>query len=52
MKSLISLLDDLVAYLDQKVDNRSHIIEILLKQWCKQQEAEAIAQCSIEHKNQ
>ena len=43
MKISISLPEDLVAYLDRRVDNRSHLIELLLKQWRKQQEEEAMS---------
>ena len=43
MKISISLPDDLVVYLDQRVDNRSHLIESLLKQWRKKQEEEAMS---------
>ncbi|MDB9509815.1 hypothetical protein PN499_01170 [Kamptonema animale CS-326] len=39
----ISLTDDLIAYLDQKVENRSVLIESILKQWQQQQEAQALA---------
>ncbi len=36
--------DDLLAYLDQKVDNRSALIESLLQQWRQQQEDKALAE--------
>ncbi|MBD2139452.1 hypothetical protein H6F32_18220 [Anabaena sp. FACHB-1237] len=39
----ISLPDDLLNYIDQKVDNRSALIESLLKQWQKQRQDEALA---------
>lgn len=39
----ISLPDDLLTYLDQKVENRSVLIESILKQWQQQQEAQALA---------
>lgn len=42
-KITISLPDDLLTYLDQKVENRSSLIESLLLQWRRQQEDEALA---------
>ena len=42
MKVSISLPDELVAYLDAKVNNRSGLIESLLQQWRRQQQAEEI----------
>lgn len=47
MKISISLPDELVTYLDQRVDNRSELIEFLLQQWRKQQEDAAIAQACV-----
>jgi antitoxin ParD1/3/4 len=47
MKVSISLPDELVAYLDTKVNNRSGLIESLLQQWRKQQQAEEIAQACL-----
>ncbi|MBC6474879.1 MAG: hypothetical protein GDA48_20485 [Hormoscilla sp. GM102CHS1] len=38
----ISMPDDLLTYLDQKVDNRSALIESLLQQWRQQQEDKAL----------
>lgn len=47
-KISISLPDHLLTYLDQKVDNRSALIEFLLEQWQRQQEDEALAQaCAL-----
>jgi len=40
----ISMPDDLLAYLYQKVDNRSALIESLLQQWRQQQEDKALAE--------
>lgn len=42
-KISISLPDELLNYIDQKVDNRSALIESLLKQWQEQQQNEALA---------
>ena len=47
MKVSISLPDELVAYLDAKVNNRSGLIESLLQQWRRQQQAEEIAQACL-----
>lgn len=47
MKVSISLPDELVAYLDTKVTNRSGLIESLLQQWRKQQQIEEIAQACL-----
>ena len=41
-KISISLPDELLNYIDQKVDNRSALIESLLKQWQKQRQDEAL----------
>lgn len=43
-KISISIPDELLIYLDQNVDNRSALVESLLKQWQKQQEDQALAQ--------
>ena len=43
-KISISLPDELLIYIDQKVENRSALIELLLQQWRQQQEDEALAQ--------
>ncbi len=42
-KISISLPDELLNYIDQKVDNRSALIESLLKQWQEKQQDEALA---------
>ncbi|MFM6037231.1 MAG: type II toxin-antitoxin system ParD family antitoxin [Sphaerospermopsis kisseleviana] len=42
-KISISLPDELLNYIDQKVDNRSTLIESLLKQWQEKQQNEALA---------
>jgi antitoxin ParD1/3/4 len=42
-KISISLPDELLTYLDQKVENRSALIESLLQQWRQQEEDEALA---------
>ena len=47
MKVSISLPDELVAYLDQRVDNRSQLIESLLQQWRKNQEEQAMAEACV-----
>jgi len=47
MKGSISLPDELVAYLDQRVDNRSQLIESLLQQWRKNQEEQAMAEACV-----
>lgn len=47
-KISISLPDDLLNYVDQKVENRSALIESLLQQWQRQQEDQALAQaCAL-----
>jgi Arc/MetJ-type ribon-helix-helix transcriptional regulator len=43
-KISISLPDDLLTYIDQKVENRSALIELLLQQWRREEEDEALAQ--------
>jgi len=43
-KISISLPDHLLAYLDQRTQNRSALIESLLEQWRQQQEDQALAQ--------
>ena len=43
-KVSISIPDDLLTYIDQKVDNRSALIETLAKQWKTQQEDQALAE--------
>jgi Arc/MetJ-type ribon-helix-helix transcriptional regulator len=47
-KVSISIPDDLLAYIDQKVDNRSALVESLVKLWQEQQEDQALADaCAI-----
>ena len=47
-KISISLPDELLTYIDQKVENPSALIEILLKQWQQQQEDRALGiACSL-----
>ncbi len=43
-KISISIPDELLIYIDQKVENRSALIELLLQQWRRQKEDEALAQ--------
>lgn len=47
MKVSISLPDELVAYLDQRVENRSKLIESLLQQWRKDQQKQAMAEACV-----
>lgn len=47
MKVSISLPDELVAYLDQRVENRSKLIESLLQQWRKNQQKQAMAEACM-----
>jgi metal-responsive CopG/Arc/MetJ family transcriptional regulator len=42
MKVSISLPDELVRYIDQRVENRSRLVELLLQAWRKQQEQQAM----------
>jgi metal-responsive CopG/Arc/MetJ family transcriptional regulator len=42
MKVSISLPDELVRYIDDRVENRSRLIELLLQAWRKQQEQQAM----------
>jgi antitoxin ParD1/3/4 len=42
-KISVSLPDELLNYIDQKVENRSALIENLLKQWQEKQQDEALA---------
>lgn len=47
-KISISLPNELLTYIDKKVENRSALIETLLKQWQQQKEDEALAvACSV-----
>ena len=48
MKVSISLPDELVNYVDQHVDNRSQLVEILLSQWRKQQEQSLMVEACLE----
>jgi hypothetical protein len=43
-KVSIYIPDDLLIYIDQKVDNRSALIETLARQWKMQQENRALAE--------
>ena len=42
MKISISLPDELVGYIDDRVDNRSQLIESLLRAWQKKQQQQAM----------
>ena len=44
---LISLPDELVNYLDQKVKDKNLFITSILQQWRQQQEAEELAQACL-----
>lgn len=46
-KISISVQDELLNYIDQKVENRSALIESLLKQWRQQQEDAALAEACL-----
>jgi Arc/MetJ-type ribon-helix-helix transcriptional regulator len=47
-KISISISDELLNYLNKKVDNRSALIESLLEKWQQQQEDEALAEaCEV-----
>lgn len=43
----ISLPDELLSYIDRKVENRNALIESLLEQWRKQQEDEALDRACV-----
>ena len=47
MKVSISLPDELVRYIDDRVENRSRLIEILLQAWRKQQEQQAMVEACL-----
>jgi antitoxin ParD1/3/4 len=47
MKVSISLPDEFLAYLDQRISNRSQLIELLLQQWRKNQEDQAMAEACV-----
>ena len=47
MKVSISLPEELVRYLDDRVDNRSRLVEGLLQEWRKQQENKAMVEACL-----
>ncbi len=47
MKVSISLPDELVHYVDDRVENRSRLIEGLLQAWRKQQEQQAMVEACL-----
>ncbi|TYQ24568.1 hypothetical protein PseudUWO311_18450 [Pseudanabaena sp. UWO311] len=47
MKVSISLPDELVRYVDDRVENRSRLIERLLQAWRKQQEKQAMVEACL-----
>jgi antitoxin ParD1/3/4 len=47
MKVSISLPEELVRYLDARVDNRSRLVERLLQEWRKQQENKAMVEACL-----
>jgi metal-responsive CopG/Arc/MetJ family transcriptional regulator len=47
MKVSISLPDELVHYVDDRVENRSRLIEGLLQAWRKQQENQAMVEACL-----
>ncbi|MBE9009009.1 hypothetical protein IQ250_02175 [Pseudanabaenaceae cyanobacterium LEGE 13415] len=47
MKVSISLSDDLIAYIDRHVENRSQLIEALLQSWRKQQEQQKLVDAAL-----
>jgi metal-responsive CopG/Arc/MetJ family transcriptional regulator len=47
MKVSVSLSDDLIAYLDRHVENRSQLIEFLLQRWRREQEQQALVEASL-----
>jgi Arc/MetJ-type ribon-helix-helix transcriptional regulator len=47
MKISISLPDELVRYVDERVENRSHLVERLLQTWRKQQEQQAMVEACL-----
>ncbi|ELS05428.1 hypothetical protein Xen7305DRAFT_00051720 [Xenococcus sp. PCC 7305] len=46
-KISISLSDELLNYLNQKIDNHSALIESILQKWQQQQEDEALAEACV-----
>ncbi|MEZ2280560.1 MAG: type II toxin-antitoxin system ParD family antitoxin [Microcoleus sp.] len=47
MKVSISLPDELVRYIDDRVENRSSLVELLLQAWRKQQEQQAMIEACL-----
>jgi len=47
MKISISLPDELVRYVDDRVENRSQLVERLLQTWRRQQEQEAMVEACL-----
>ena len=47
MKVSISLPDELVHYIDQRVENRSRLVELLLQPRRKQQEQQAMVEACL-----
>ncbi len=47
MKVSISLADELVRYVDDRVENRSRLIESLLQAWRRQQEKQAMVEACL-----
>ncbi|NMF56871.1 hypothetical protein HC246_02280 [Pseudanabaena yagii GIHE-NHR1] len=47
VKVSISLPDELVHYVDDRVENRSRLIEGLLQAWRKQQEKQAMVEACL-----
>lgn len=47
MKVSISLPEELVRYVDDRVENRSRLVEGLLQAWRKQQEKQAMVEACL-----
>lgn len=47
MKVSISLPDDLVSYIDDRVENRSRLVEGLLQNWRSQREKQAMVDACL-----
>ena len=47
MKVSISLPEELVRYVDDRVENRSRLVEMLLQLWRKQQEKQAMFEACL-----
>ncbi|MGB8686199.1 MAG: ribbon-helix-helix domain-containing protein [Microcoleus sp.] len=47
MKVSISLPDELVRYIDDRVENRSRLVELLLQAWRKQQEQQEMVEACL-----